>query len=116
MNPDTGYPALKNSIPSLSSFVKTRYVDFAGRLILNDKGEVEVNFGKYKGKTAREVYQNDPSYFDWVGRSDFLLDTKREFARLKEQFEAERKKPLSANEAASAAEALQNKFGSGKLF
>ncbi len=120
VNPDTGYPALKNSIPSLSSFVKTRYVDFAGRLIQNDKGEVEINFGKYKGKTAREVFRNDPSYFDWVGRSDFLLDTKREFARLKEQFEAERnealKKPLDEAGLADAAAALNGKLGTGRLF
>lgn len=95
-------------------------MDFAGRLIQNDRGEVEINFGKYKGKTAREVFRNDPSYFDWVGRSDFLLDTKREFARLKEQFEAERnealKKPLDEAGLADAAAALNGKLGTGRLF
>ncbi len=116
VNPETGYPALKNDINSLSSFVKTRYVDFAGRLILNDKGEVEINFGKYKGKTAREVFRTDPSYFDWVGRSDFMMDTKSQFARLKEQFEADLKKPLDEAGFKDAGAALNSKFGSGRLF
>ena len=99
--------------------MKTKYVDFAGRLILNDQGEVEINFGKHKGKTARYVYQTEPSYFSWIERGDFMLDTKRQFAILREKFEAEKreaqKKPLDAEQTAEAAALLQEKFG-GKLF
>ena len=120
VDPEKGFPALKNDLNALAGFVKTRYVDFAGRLIYSDKGEAEVNFGKYKGKTAKWVYENDPSYFSWIDRGDFMLDTKRQFAQLREQFEAEKKevskKPLSESETASAAAALQQKFGTGKLF
>ena len=54
---------------------------------LNDKLE----FGKHKGKTAREVYFSEPSYFAWIDNGDFTLDTKRQFALLKAQFEAEKK-------------------------
>ncbi len=123
VDPDKGFPVLKNDLNALSGFVKTRYVDFAGRLILNDKGEPEVNFGKHKGKTARTVFREDPSYFSWIERGDFMLDTKRQFARLKEQFEQENKarleamkKPLNENETADAAAQLREKFGSGRLF
>ena len=120
VDPDKGFPVLKNDLNALAGFVKNRYVDFAGRLILNDKGVVEVNFGKYKGKAAKWVYENDPSYFSWIDRGDFMLDTKHQFARLKEQFEKERreasKKPLNESETASAAAALQERFGTGKLF
>lgn len=120
VDPDKGFPVLKNDLNALAGFVKNRYVDFAGRLILNDKGVVEVNFGKYKGKPAKWVYETDPSYFSWIDRGDFMLDTKHQFARLKEQFEKERreasKKPLSESETASAAAALQERFGTGKLF
>lgn len=116
VDPEKGFPALKNSLEALSSFVKTKYVDFAGRLILNDKGEVEINFGKHKGKTARSVYQTEPSYFSWVERGDFMLDTKRQFALLKEKFEAERKeamkKPLDAAQTVEAGAMLKAKFGS----
>lgn len=120
VDPDKGFPVLKNDLNALSGFVKTKYVDFAGRLILGDKGEPEVNFGKYKGKAARWVYENDPSYFSWIDRGDFMLDTKRQFAKLKEQFEAEKReamrKPLSDSETADAAAALKEKFGDSRLF
>ena len=58
------YPeVLKNDVESLSAFVGKKYVDFAGHLIYNEAGEEVVNFGKHKGKTARQVYETDPSYF-----------------------------------------------------
>ena len=58
------YPdQLKNDVAHLSSFVGKRYVDFSGHLIYNDAGEPVVNFGKHKGKTAREVFEKDPSYY-----------------------------------------------------
>lgn len=119
VDPEKGFPALKNNLDALSSFVKTRYVDFAGRLIRNDKGEAEVNFGKHKGKTARYVYQTEPSYFSWIDKGDFMLDTKRQFALLKEQFDNEKraasKKPLDEGQTAEAAALLRERF-SGKLF
>ena len=110
VNPDTGYPALKNSIPSLSSFVKTRYVDFAGRLILNDRGEVEVNFGKHKGELAKKVYQEDPHFFEWIEQSTFAMDTKKQFTRLKNEYEEEFNKRLSSEETRSAGTTLQEQF------
>ena len=50
-----------------------------------------ISFGKHKGKTAREVYFSEPSYFAWIDNGDFTLDTKRQFARLKAQFEEEKR-------------------------
>lgn len=92
-NVENGTPALINDIDHLSSFAskKNKYVDFAGRLIRNDKGDVEINFGKHKGKSAREVFNTEPSYFDWIEKSDFMLDTKKQFALLKEKFLEEKK-------------------------
>lgn len=92
-NAENGTSPLKNDIEHLSSFAskKNKYVDFAGRLIRNDKGDIEVNFGKHKGKTAREVFNTEPGYFDWIDKSDFMLDTKKQFALLKEKFISERK-------------------------
>ena len=96
------YPdSLKNDVESLSAFVGKKYVDFAGHLIYNEAGEEVVNFGKHKGKTARQVYETDPSYFSWIQDGSFTLDTKKQFARLKEKFSRER---------------LAAKFNSGKLF
>ena len=81
---------LKNDVKALASFVGKKYVDFSGHLILDDKGEVLINFGKHKGKTARQVYNTDPSYFAWIQQGSFTLDTKAQFAKLEEQYKRER--------------------------
>ena len=117
------YDDLKNDVDTLSAVGgRPRVVDYAGRLIYNDDKEAIISFGKHKGKTAREVYLTEPSYFSWIMNGEFTLDTKRQFALLKEQFERERKanaaakrKPLSDNEVADAAKLLSQKWA-GKLF
>jgi DNA polymerase-3 subunit epsilon len=81
---------LKNDVKSLSAFVGKKYVDFSGHLILDDKGEVMINFGKHKGKSARQVFDTDPSYYAWIQQGSFTLDTKAQFAKLEEQFKRER--------------------------
>ena len=98
-----GDPRIENNIDKLAKFsTKQRTVDYAGRLILNDKDEPTVSFGKHKGKTAREVYFSEPSYFAWIDNGDFTLDTKRQFALLKAQFEAERKAAAQERKATAA--------------
>ena len=87
-----GDPRIENNVEKLAKFsTKQRIVDYAGRLVLNDKDEPTISFGKHKGKTAREVYFSEPSYFAWIDNGDFTLDTKRQFAILKARFEAEKK-------------------------
>lgn len=85
------YPEqLKNDVEQLSSFAGRKNVDFSGCMVYNDAGEAVVNFGKHKGKTAREVFRNDPSYFAWVQQGSFSLDTKRQFEKLESQFKLEK--------------------------
>lgn len=94
------YPELKNDVDSLAGIGgRSKTVDYAGRLIYNDKKEPVISFGKHKGKTAREVYANEPSYFAWISNGEFTLDTKRQFNRLKEQFDAEKKAMKKQSEA-----------------
>ena len=86
-----GYPEqLRNDVAHLSSFVSHRTVDFSGTLVLNEAGEAVINFGKHKGKTARQVFETDPSYFAWIRQGNFTLDTKRQYEKLEEQFKLER--------------------------
>ncbi len=114
---------LKNDVDALAKIgSRSRTVDFAGRLYLNDNGEPTISFGKHKGRTAREVWETEPSYFAWIENGEFTLDTKHQFALLKEQFGAERKagaaakrKPLNDSEVADAAKLLSEKWA-GKLF
>ena len=96
------YPdQLKNDVKQLSSFVGKKFVDFSGHLIYNDAGEPVINFGKHKGKTAREVFNSEPSYFAWIQNGTFTLDTKRQFALIEENLKRER---------------LAAKFNSRRLF
>ena len=81
---------LKNDVNALAAFVGKKYVDFSGHLIQDDKGEIIINFGKHKGKTARQVWETEPSYFAWIQQGTFTLDTKAQFAKLEEQFKRER--------------------------
>ena len=85
------YPdQLKNDVAQLATFAGRKAVDFSGCMVYNDAGEPVINFGKHKGKTAREVFNTDPSYFAWVRQGSFSLDTKHQFEKLEEQFKLER--------------------------
>ena len=112
------YPdKLKNDVTFLSGVGgRPRTVDYAGRLILNDEGEAVISFGKHKGRTAREVWQSEPSYFAWIEGGDFTLDTKRQFNRLKNQFQQERKAALNRPATSDELAGLAQKFNTGKLF
>ena len=71
------YNDLENNVGSLaelSSFGKN--LDLAGRIIKNDKGEPTINFGKNKGKTVKEVFQKEPSFYHWIMQGEFAKDTK----------------------------------------
>lgn len=78
------YESLKNDIDFLSSFSTVgRNVDLAGRIVLNDSGEEVFNFGKYKGKTVREVFRSEPSYYDWMMKGDFATNTKNVITQIR---------------------------------
>jgi DNA polymerase-3 subunit epsilon len=77
---------LKNNMKFLSEFSSfTRNVDFAGRIIRNDKGEEVFNFGKYKDMPLIEVFERDPGYYSWILQGDFPLNTKQVLTRIKLQ-------------------------------
>jgi len=72
------YPELKNDIDFLAEFSSfNRNVDFAGRIILDDKGVEIFNFGKHKGKPVVDVLRAEPSYYSWMMNGDFPLHTKK---------------------------------------
>jgi len=78
------YPDLQNDIEFLSKFTaQNNNVDFAGRLIYNDKGEEIINFGKYKGQKVVEVLKTDMGYYGWMMNSDFPLHTKKVLTNIK---------------------------------
>ena len=77
------YDDLPNDIEELSKFSQiNRNVDFMGRLIYNDDDKEVINFGKYKGKIAEDIIRKEPSYYDWIMKSDFAQNTKDCFTRI----------------------------------
>ena len=73
------YPEdLKNDVAFLADFSKmTDNVDFAGRMVYDEKRDVVFNFGKYKGKKVTDVLRTDPGYYSWILQGDFARNTKQ---------------------------------------
>ena len=76
---------IQNDMSVLHALTATRMVDFAGRMVYNTSGEVVFNFGKHSGKKVLDVLRAEPSYFDWMLRGDFPLDTKRKLTEIRLQ-------------------------------
>lgn len=75
---------LENDVNFLADFSRqSRNVDFAGRIVYNDKNEEVFNFGKYKDVPVQEVLRRDPGYYSWIMQGDFALNTKQVLTRIR---------------------------------
>jgi DNA polymerase-3 subunit epsilon len=73
-----------NNIDALASFSAfDKSVDFAGRIVYNEKGVEVFNFGKHKGKAVEKVLQEEPGYFSWMMQGEFPLYTKKVLTAIK---------------------------------
>ena len=78
------YSDIENNIDFLSEFTaQNKNVDFAGRIIYNDKKVEVFNFGKYKGQSVEEVFQKDPGYYGWMMNGEFHSHTKQVITKIK---------------------------------
>ncbi len=76
---------IKNDTTFLHEFTTdTELVDM-GRRLINENGIIKYNFGKYKGMSVIEVFSKDPSYYHWIIRGDFHIDTKKKLQQIKEE-------------------------------
>lgn len=72
------YPELQTSISAISAFTGlNKRLDLEGRIVYNDKGQEVFNFGKHKGKTVEEVFEKEPTYYNWMMDGEFLASTKK---------------------------------------
>ncbi len=72
------YDDLKNDVNQISKFSsQKKTADFAGMIVFNNKGKETFNFGKNKGKTVEEVFEQQPGYYSWIMNADFPLYTKK---------------------------------------
>ena len=79
------YPAdLQNDVNFLSDYSKmNNNVDFAGRIIKDERGVEVFNFGKHKGKPVKDVLLRlDPSYYSWMMQGDFAQNTKQVLTKI----------------------------------
>lgn len=75
---------LQNDVAYLAKYSEQKpFVDYAGRIILNDKGEPVFNFGKHRGLKVEDVFRREPSYYDWMINGSFAQDTKQILTRIK---------------------------------
>lgn len=78
------YSDLPNDMEKLADYSSfNNNVDFAGRIIMDEKGTEIFNFGKYKGKSVETIFLEDPSYYSWMMNGEFPLYTKKIITEIK---------------------------------
>ena len=69
---------LRNDVDFLAEFSsRNQCVDYAGRIVYDDKGVEIFSFGKHKGRSVAEVFREEPSYYAWMMNGDFPNYTKK---------------------------------------
>jgi DNA polymerase-3 subunit epsilon len=78
------YKDLENDVEKLADFSSFgSNVDFAGRIVLDEKGVEIFNFGKHKGKPVEVVFNEEPAYYSWMMNGEFPLYTKKVLTEIK---------------------------------
>lgn len=73
---------IENDMSSIDRLSQNRLVDLSGRMVF--KGDTQVfNFGKHRGKSVAKVLKQEPSFYDWMMKGDFPLDTKKKLTQIK---------------------------------
>ena len=101
------YDDIENSVDALSKF-STHGIraDFAGFILMNEEDQEVFSFGKYKGKTVEEVFNENPGYHNWIQNADFPLYTKKVLREIKDRMSKSKNKMTDSEKL----EALQQKF------
>ncbi len=69
---------IKNDIQALHDFsYNARHADLVGHIAYDNNGKEVFNFGKHKGRSVEAVINKEPSYYDWIMKSDFPELTKK---------------------------------------
>lgn len=76
------YEDLEKNVEFLGKFSQGDDVlDYSRRVKLLN-GIPVFNFGKHKDKPLAEVFKKEPSYYDWIMKGDFALDTKNVVSKI----------------------------------
>ena len=75
---------VKNDVKALHDFsYQNKNADLAGHIIFDEKNIEVFNFGKNKGKSVEAIFKTEPSYYDWMMKSQFPLMTKKVITAIK---------------------------------
>lgn len=77
------YYPIQNDVTVLHQLSASNSIDFANRMVYNKDQVAVFNFGKYIGRPIADVLKSDPSYYDWMMKGDFPMDTKRKLTEIK---------------------------------
>ncbi|NJN41139.1 MAG: 3'-5' exonuclease [Flammeovirgaceae bacterium] len=77
------FARITDNMEDLGKLSSSNQIDLAGRMVTNGEGIPIFNFGKHKNKEVMKVLQEEPSYYDWIMKGDFPLDTKRRLTEIK---------------------------------
>ncbi len=78
------YDELENNVDFLSEFsTRQKAADLMGRIVFDEEEKEVFNFGKHKGKRVEEVFQKEPSYYNWMMQGDFPQYTKKVLTEIK---------------------------------
>lgn len=103
------YSDIENSVEALSKYSEqVKRADFAGFILIDENNREIFSFGKYKGRSVREVLKENPGYNAWIQQADFPLYTKKVLREIKEQM----KKPKNKMTDEEKLKELQKKFNS----
>jgi DNA polymerase-3 subunit epsilon len=76
------YQDLPTDTKGIQEFAGTNdLVDYARRMVMKD-GVPVFNFGKHKGRAVKEIFEKEPSYYDWIMNADFALHTKQKVSEI----------------------------------
>lgn len=77
------YTQLGTNVETILKTVgEEKVVDYARRMIFNEKGQEIFNFGKHKGKLVADVFRQERQYYDWMMQGDFPLHTKKKITEI----------------------------------
>lgn len=87
-----------NDIGALSAFTSnSSWADLVGHIGFDSHRREVFNFGKHKGKPVEQVFADEPSYYDWMMKSDFPLSTKRVIGDIWERMRRRKLEELKAH-------------------
>ena len=95
---------VQNNIDALHKFTNlNKPVDFAARMVYNEDGVEVINFGKHKGRAVEDVFQSEPSYYNWMLNGDFPLYTKKCLEKIWNRINAKKEQLRNERQAANTA-------------